>query len=157
MTQPKNTSDPVRHLIHAGRMAIVGSLWLLVPASSLSQSDPPTLPDNSKDGGGNIVGVVSLLSDREFWLAVIVVLFSTFTVYFLYRLFNNPDLNIEAITRTYTVIMIVLGTLFLISAGFSNENIAPALGLFGTIAGYLLGRSDRRAGRKRKVQPGESK
>jgi len=28
----------------------------------------------------------------------------------------------------------------LITAGYSNDQIAPAVGLLGTIAGYLLGR-----------------
>ena len=36
--------------------------------------------------------------------------------------------------------LIVTGTLFLISAGFSAQQISPGLGLFGTIAGYVLGR-----------------
>ena len=38
------------------------------------------------------------------------------------------------------VTLIVVSSLFIITAGYSSEQIAPAMGLFGTIAGYLLGR-----------------
>jgi hypothetical protein len=39
------------------------------------------------------------------------------------------------------VTLIIIGTLFFITAGFDSTQIAPALGLFGTIAGYLLGKT----------------
>lgn len=38
------------------------------------------------------------------------------------------------------ITLIITGTLFLITAGYSNNQIAPAMGLLGTIAGYLLGK-----------------
>ncbi|MDX1617310.1 MAG: hypothetical protein R3224_00890 [Balneolaceae bacterium] len=40
------------------------------------------------------------------------------------------------------VTLIITAALFLIAAGFSNDQIASALGLLGTIAGYLLGRGE---------------
>jgi hypothetical protein len=40
----------------------------------------------------------------------------------------------------YAVTLIIVGTLFAITAGFDSNQIAPAMGLFGTIAGYLLGK-----------------
>eukprot|EP01037_Dinobryon_pediforme_P023862 gene23862-25444_t len=42
--------------------------------------------------------------------------------------------------RSFIVVIIVIAALILITAGFSNEQIAPAFGLFGTIVGYMLGR-----------------
>jgi hypothetical protein len=38
------------------------------------------------------------------------------------------------------VITVITGSLVLITAGYSNEQIAPAFGLFGTVIGYMLGR-----------------
>jgi hypothetical protein len=35
---------------------------------------------------------------------------------------------------------VITGTLILITVGYSNEQVAPAFGLFGTIVGYMLGR-----------------
>jgi hypothetical protein len=43
--------------------------------------------------------------------------------------------------RLMSVILIIVGTLFLITAGFSSEQIALAMRLFGTIAGDLLGKA----------------
>jgi len=43
-------------------------------------------------------------------------------------------------TKLVAVTLIVVSSLFIITAGYSSEQIAPAMGLFGTIAGYLLGR-----------------
>ncbi|HZU24698.1 MAG TPA: hypothetical protein VFA04_04200 [Bryobacteraceae bacterium] len=49
---------------------------------------------------------------------------------------GSPD---DAI-RGYAITLIIVGTMVLICAGYSNDQIAPAMGLFGTLAGYLLGR-----------------
>jgi hypothetical protein len=38
------------------------------------------------------------------------------------------------------VVTIIVSALILVIAGFSNDQIAPAFGLFGTIVGYMLGR-----------------
>ncbi len=50
-------------------------------------------------------------------------------------------LKAEDALRVFAVTLIIIGTLFFITAGFSSTQIAPAMGLFGTVAGYLLGRS----------------
>jgi membrane associated rhomboid family serine protease len=51
------------------------------------------------------------------------------------------DLKAEDALRVFAVTLIIIGTLFFITAGFNSTQIAPAMGLFGTVAGYLLGRS----------------
>lgn len=56
----------------------------------------------------------------------------------------DKDTAIKLILVTF----IVTATLFLITAGFSNDQIAPAIGLLGTIAGYLLGKSNQPANPK---------
>ncbi len=53
------------------------------------------------------------------------------------------NLKAEDTLRSFGVVLIIMGTLFVIAAGYSSVQIAPALGLFGTIAGYLLGRSEK--------------
>jgi len=54
---------------------------------------------------------------------------------------GSPELS----SRLFTVVMIVTATLVLITAGYSNQQIAPVFGLFGTIVGYVLGRRDTTA------------
>lgn len=41
------------------------------------------------------------------------------------------------------IVLIVISTLFLITAGYSESQITPAIGLLGTIAGYLLGKTNK--------------
>lgn len=48
--------------------------------------------------------------------------------------------NAEAVLRIYGTVLIVVVAVFLVVAGYSNEQIAPVTGLLGTIAGYLLGK-----------------
>jgi len=48
--------------------------------------------------------------------------------------------NQEA-TKVFTVTVIVTAGLFLMTAGYTSEQIAPMYGLLGTIVGYLLGKS----------------
>lgn len=49
--------------------------------------------------------------------------------------------NQEA-TKVFTVTVIVTAGLFLMTAGYSSEQIAPMYGLLGTIVGYLLGKAN---------------
>ena len=53
---------------------------------------------------------------------------------------RTKDATPDDLIRGYTITLIITGTMVLICAGYSNDQIAPAMGLFGTIAGYLLGR-----------------
>lgn len=38
--------------------------------------------------------------------------------------------------------LVIIAGVFLITAGYSQDQIAPMVGLLGTIAGYLLGKSE---------------
>lgn len=48
--------------------------------------------------------------------------------------------DVESVLRIFGTIMIVFLAVFLVVAGYSDTQIAPVMGLLGTIAGYLLGR-----------------
>lgn len=50
-------------------------------------------------------------------------------------------LQAEETLRVFALTLIVIGTLFFVCAGFSAQQIAPAVGLFGTVVGYLLGQA----------------
>lgn len=47
------------------------------------------------------------------------------------------------VMRLYVIIILVFGTLLVVSSAYSTEQIAPIVGFFGTIAGYLMGKSER--------------
>lgn len=48
-----------------------------------------------------------------------------------------------AILRSYGLTLILTFAVLLITAGYSNQQILPVIGLLGTVAGYLLGANDR--------------
>jgi hypothetical protein len=56
-----------------------------------------------------------------------------------YLLRNEKDT--DAVLRGLGTVLIVFAALFLVVAGYSDSQIAPAFGLLGTIAGYLFGKS----------------
>lgn len=45
----------------------------------------------------------------------------------------------DALFMSMGMILVITGSLFLITAGYSNQQITPVIGLLGTIAGYVLG------------------
>lgn len=128
------------------RHVSVHILWLclLLPSSIvLSQvGEIPGIPTNPE--GGNLSGSATLLSTREFTLAIALLVFGLILIVIqTYLLKGAVNQKTDEVVRTYLVTLIIIGTLVLIAAGFSSEQIAPALGLFGTIAGYLLGRAEK--------------
>ncbi len=53
----------------------------------------------------------------------------------------NKGKDPEALLRSFGTILIIIAAVFLIVAGYSEKQIAPVIGLLGTVAGYLLGKS----------------
>lgn len=94
--------------------------------------DPPIVP-----------AADHFLSQPEFLLAVAVLVFGLTCLIFQFLLFYRRQSAEAELTKMTTVTLVVTGTLFVISAGFDNSQIAPAMGLFGTMIGYLLGRSEK--------------
>lgn len=103
---------------------------------ALAQEIPSNAP------GHNIVGFDSFLSSREMVLSVLILIFGISIIVIQYRLLAKVvDKHITEVFKIFTVTLIIVGTLLLIASGFSSDQIAPALGLFGTIAGYILAKS----------------
>lgn len=46
-----------------------------------------------------------------------------------------------AVLRLFGMLTIIVMSVFLIVAGYNTEQVAPVVGLLGTLAGYLVGRS----------------
>jgi hypothetical protein len=85
------------------------------------------------------------LSSKEFTLALLVTLMLLVSLTLQFALLRNiSGLRAEDTLRIFGLTLVITGTVFFIVAGFDSQQIAPAIGLFGTIAGYILGKSDRR-------------
>ena len=59
-----------------------------------------------------------------------------------------------SILRFNGLTLIIAGGLLLVTAGYSNQQIAPVMGLLGAVAGYLLGSRDGGKGAADEAQPG---
>lgn len=46
----------------------------------------------------------------------------------------------DAVIKVFGTVLIVIVSVFLVVAGYSETQIAPVMGLLGTIAGYILGK-----------------
>jgi hypothetical protein len=75
-------------------------------------------------------------------------LFGCVVFVILYRLMIRRvgNLNADSILRVFGTTTIIIMSIFLMSVGYSEEQVSRAYGLLGAIVGYLLGRNDRQSG-----------
>jgi hypothetical protein len=114
------------------------SFFTLAAVPAYGQEGNPNPPPT----GGASIGH-SYLNKSEIVMSFGVLafgLFMTCAAIFLLRTALVPSVEV---IRLVALLLIVSGVLFLVAAGYDAQSISPALGLLGTVAGYLLGRSDR--------------
>ena len=80
------------------------------------------------------------LSSTEGELTLVIIGLGALVIAALAIALRTKEASPDDVIRAYAITLIITGTMVLICAGYSNDQIAPAMGLFGTIAGYLLGR-----------------
>lgn len=118
---------------------LVGLSFFTIPL--LAQDSINSIIDNPppepEDADSNIIPPLSRL---EFTLSMIVLAFGLLVILLEMYLIKNKNISSEDTIKFIIITLIITSTLFLITAGYSNDQIAPAVGLLGTIAGYLLGR-----------------
>jgi hypothetical protein len=71
-----------------------------------------------------------------------VLIFGLIVMFYAQRLIRAEKSG-DAILRIFGTMMIIISGLFLIVAGYADQQIAPVMGLLGTIAGYLLGKDTK--------------
>lgn len=82
----------------------------------------------------------SILTIPEFQLAGVVLLFGLFCMGFVHATFRHTR-DKTLYVRLASSVVIITAILFLIAANVRGEAAAPAYGLLGTVAGYILGRT----------------
>ena len=100
--------------------------------------DPP--PMAAKEAADKAVSG-DLRWSGEIRLTLIIFIFGLIALgmfYFLHRTGNATPY----VLRIYVIIILVFGTLLVVSSAYATDQIAPVVGFFGTIAGYLVGRSE---------------
>ncbi len=110
-------------------------------ASNSAQVTPPPIGE-----GGQEFGPQKTI--QEIYMSVAVLIFGVLVVAAQTILFYRQKANVEEAFKYFIVTLIIIGALFLVTAGYGNQQIAPILGLLGTIAGYLLGKAFDGGGRR---------
>jgi len=74
-------------------------------------------------------------------MSSIVLIFGIVVISLCAWLMRSSRPSSEAILRVFGTVLIITGALFLVVAGYTDKQMAPVMGLLGTLAGYLLGKS----------------
>lgn len=115
-------------------------LGLLYSMNSVAEQE---FRSNSIEGVSNIAGWERILSSYEFVLSLLIVILGIIIIFLQYRLFSLRQNGFESddVLKVNSITIILIGGLLFVTASYDAEQIAPAVGLFGTIAGYLLGKN----------------
>lgn len=73
-------------------------------------------------------------------LSTSILLFTLVTIGFATILLWRSKPNPQIVLKTFGIITIIGMSSFLLVIGYSNDQLTPIIGLFGAIAGYLLGK-----------------
>lgn len=120
--------------------AVATGTLLASAGSALSQTAPMNEPPPSPAAQGLMPG---LLSQGELVVSIAILIFGMAVLAFQYfQQRHSSDHTADSVMKTTVVTLIIICTMLMITLGLSSQQIAPALGLFGTIAGYLLGKRD---------------
>lgn len=115
-------------------------------ANTTAAVNPALSPDRAEyPKPPTVSGKFGYLSTHEFIITLMITILTLIALamqFFLLK--KTPRLKAEETLRVFGVTLIIFGTLFLITAGFNATQIAPGMGLFGTVAGYLLGKSNNK-------------
>ena len=116
-------------------LMVLGPIGVL--ESHATENLPPEVTEPTE-----VPTVKKIISSMEFWMSAMVLLFGLLVFLFEYLVLTKNHVKITSynILSIFSITLIVIGTMFLLTSAYSVRQIAPAMGLFGTIAGYLLGR-----------------
>ena len=116
----------------------------------ISQKDVMNTPPMDADIGAP--NVISVMTTNELWLSFGVLIFGFLVMLVELYMVKANNFDQSQALKFILVTLVITSALFLIAAGFSNNQIASAMGLLGTIAGYLLGRehSEQSSGKSAK-------
>jgi hypothetical protein len=139
------------------RFAFVSFALFISKEPLLAQQLPPVTVPQNPGTGGNLTEFFTTKTPYEFWLACLIG-FLALTIIFTLVLTLRQVTNVRAedIARPVVVVTVIMGTLILITVGYTNEQVAPAFGLFGTMVGYLLGRLPQSSDQQPAPQQGQT-
>jgi len=119
--------------------------WLAaqVPQAPPNDSPPITAPEQvtPADAIARVqAGGLHTVSENVLTLAIFI--FGFVALFVLYLLARNEKAS-PFVLRIYVITILIFGSLLVVANAYTTNQLAPVMGLFGTIAGYVLGRGDR--------------
>jgi hypothetical protein len=106
----------------------------------------PALVNSAPDAAETPVAAVtttarSPFSSFEFMLSLCILVFGLFVICMEVWLAKMGIIHSEHIFKCIIITLIITGSLLLITAGYSNNQITGITGILGSISGYLLAKS----------------
>jgi len=129
--------------------------WLLIIAlfaytSGNCQKDTGGPIYNDAPNGSNIRGPLPadgikgfLHTDKETILAYAILLCLLLILLLEIWVIQKAKIQEENAIKLFVITLVLMGTLFVLMVGYDEKVIAPIFGLFGTIVGYLFGKSTK--------------
>lgn len=128
---------------NSAQLLLAMGTWscLISPSACEESIPPPPILQNPLSSGATLAGFFSSKTPYEFWLTCLIgILGLAIICALIFTLRKATNARPDDIARPVIILTVITGTLILVTVGYSNEQIAPAFGLFGTIIGYMLGR-----------------
>lgn len=79
-------------------------------------------------------------SHTEIYLGIIVLVFGSLLIILQYISLKQAKASPETIMMSFIINSIIISSLYLVTLGLDDNQIAPAFSLYGAIIGYLLGK-----------------
>ena len=125
--------------------ALGGTLALSVTIlafAALAQTPVPPI-ENPQPMAADSSSNISFVSTREFQLSVMILVLGLGALIGEYLLIKASAQKSHGLDmKLFIVTLIIVGSLLLIASGYNTSQISSVMGLFGTIAGYLLGKNE---------------
>lgn len=140
------------------KTAAIFFLFLLLCAFLVAQTEPkPAEPVKEKlsvmnaaptDSGEilepqELMPVSSPFTSFEFLLSIIVLFFGLIVVTLEVYLASKGIIRSEYVYKCIIITLVIVGSIVLITAGYSNNQINGVIGILGSIAGYMLAKGAR--------------
>lgn len=120
------------------RATTVAPALALVAVGSVHSLAAQSVPDNQPPTGGTLPREV-VLSSPEIIMSLAILLMGAIVMIIVFMLARPAKLSSDGIIKVTAVPLIIIAAVFLVTAGYSTNQLASVIGLLGTIAGYLLG------------------
>lgn len=118
------------------------------------QAAPPEIVDPVLTAGDNEEGTVVSLTAEQWWRSTAVPYLGVGLLVFTVLMFTGLYITIwyekdwsDQTFKVFGLTLIITAGLYLITIGWTDKQLAPMMGLLGTIAGYILGQDRRREDR----------